>query len=222
MPGLTDSAILEVDVVDETGDTRTCAFQVKEELEDTGNVAKTYLIGSRGQYLRAAYEIADKTVPGELADENTESRRGYFVDGGAGQYVEQIAGKAGDRDLQWGDGSTDPTDPNDISKYDATGCDTLAQKQIFEYVISQSKTGSLGQARLYWGQWSDGTYADSAGAFGRPLTVAIIETNVTDDPDDPNAIDVSITAEWAAVLPEAVVDEAESVAKDINEIIPER
>ncbi|MFT8175926.1 hypothetical protein, partial [Salmonella enterica] len=72
----------------------------------------------------------------------------------------------GAQDDTWGDGSTDPNDPADVSKYDATGSDPQAMKEVLEWYITQPRHGSTGNARLYVGEWSDGTYASTAGAFG--------------------------------------------------------
>ena len=220
-PGLTDRAILEIDLDDASGITHTGAFSLQEDFQDTGTVAKQYLLSNRGQYLREAYDIAGDAI----SDEQTadlEHRRGYHVDGGAGQYTQQLEVTVSPDEDPWGDGSTDPADPTDISRFDASGeCDLTAKKQIFEWYVSQSKTGSLGQARLYVGQWSDGTYATNAGVFGRPLAVAIHETSVTRDPDEPAALNVVIEGQWTAVFPEAVVDDAATAAKDAADAILE-
>lgn len=207
-PGLTNRAILEIDVKDDSGTTRTGAFHLQEDLEDTGVVSKQYLLSNRGQYLREAYDVAADVIP-EAQTADLESRRGYHVDGGAGQYTQQLDVSISSDEDPWGDGSADPTNPDDISKYDASGdCDLTTKKQIFEWYVTQSKTGSLGQARLYIGQWSDGTYADAAGVFGKPLATAIHETSVTRDPDEPSCLKVVIEGQWTAVFPEAAVDEA--------------
>jgi len=222
MPGLRNKAVLEIDVQDQNGSTRTGVFVLQEDLQQSGSVSKRFLLSNRGQYIREAVDIGTEILSDELNDTDFEDRRGYHVDGGAGTYAQSLAAKAGDRDVQWGDGSTDPDDPSDVTKYDATGADPIAQKQILEWYISQSGTDSRGQCRLYIGEWADGTHAQLAGAFGKPLVLAIIESNVGLDPDDPSALDVTIEGEWTAVLPDAAVAEAESLVENISEIIPDR
>jgi len=219
---LRNRVVLEIDVEDSTDTTRTGVFVLREDLKQNSSVAKRYLLSNRGQYIREAVDIGTEILSDELAETDFEERRGYHVDGGAGTYAQSLTAKAGDRDVQWGDGSTDPNDPNDITKYDATGADPIAQKQILEWYISQSGTDSRGQCRLYTGEWTDGTHAQSAGAFGKPLVLAITESNIGLDPDDPSVVEVAIEGEWTAVLPDAAVAEAESLVENISEIIPDR
>jgi len=213
-------AVLEIDLEDDSGATRTGVFELKEDLETTTEITRKYLLSNRGQYLREAYDIGsdfqDALPGGDLTN-----RRGYHVDGGAGAFVVNLSATGGDRDLSWGDGSTDPDDQSDVSRYDATGADPLAQQQILEWYVSQAKTGSLGQARLYWGEWSDGTHASSTGAFGKPLVVALNELTTSDPPDDASAFSVDITAAWTALFPDAAVAEAQKLIDEIAAKVPE-
>lgn len=221
MTGLRNKAVLEIDLEDSSGTVHTGVFELREDLNDTGGVARQFLLSNRGQYIREAFDIGTDLLPEEITDADLENRRGYTVDGGAGEYTQRLTAKAGDRDAQWGDGSTDPNNPDDISKYDATGSDPTAQKQIFNWYASQAKTDSMGQARLHLGEWTDGTHSSTAGVFGKPLAVAITETEVTKDPEDPSALDVTIEGVWTAVFPDAVVQEAQDVVDNIAELIPE-
>ena len=221
MPGLREKAVLEIDLEDSDGNTHTGVFELQEDLNDSGAVNKTFLLSNRGQYIREAFDIGTDLIPDDIANADLENRRGYHVDGGSGEYTERLTAKAGDQDAQWGDGSTDPNDPADISKFDATGCDPIVQKQIFEWYSLQAKTDSMGQARLHIGEWTDDSYTAESGVFGKPLTVAIRETEVTLDPDDPSALDVTLEGVWTAVFPEAVVEEALDIIDEIAELMPE-
>ena len=216
MVGLRNKAVLEIDLQDGSGDTRTGEFHIREDLNASGEVTKQFLISNPGQYIREAADV----LPQDITDEEAESRRGYTIDSGGGTYAERIDAKAGDRDAQWGDGSSDPDDPADITKYDATGCDTQAQKQIFQWYISQAKTDSLGKARLHIGEWTDGSHSD-AGVFGKPLVIAIREANISRDPDDPGTLELSLECVWTAVLPEDVVDEAQQSVDELSQAITE-
>ena len=219
MTGLRGRAILEIDLEDETGTTRTCVFELREGLEPSSNITRRFLLSNKGQYIREAYDIGSEYIPGDLDTANTEDRRGYHVDGGAGQFGQTITAAAGDKDASWGDGSTDPNDPADISRYDATGCDLTAQKQILEWVTSQAATGSKGQARLHLGEWTDGSYSDP-GVFDRPFVVAIPEVTVSRDPTE-SKLKVTLEMAWTAVFPEAVVEEAQDAVDEIINAIPE-
>lgn len=221
MTGLRNKAILEIDLEDSDGTTHTGVFELREDLTDSGNVNKLFLLSNRGQYIREAFDIGSDYLPDEISSIDSENRRGYFVDGGAGTYSRQLSGKAGDRDAQWGDGSTDPNNPDDINRYDATGCDPIAQQQILEWYVAQAKTDSLGQARLHIGEWTDGTHGTDAGVFSKPLTVAVQEVETTKDTDDPSSFEVMLDLAWTAVTPEAFVDEVNNWIDDIAESIPE-
>lgn len=218
MPGLRNRAILEIDLRDSNDDLHTGVFELREDLSDTGEVTKQFLLSNRGQYIREAYDIGTDILPDDVAEADLEDRKGYHVDGGTGMYTESLDFTAGSQDAQWGDGSTDPDDPSDLNKYDATGADPTALKQVLEWYVSQARTGSGGPARLHIGEWTDGTYSDSAGVFDRPMPVAIKETNITKDPDDPSAIEGTIELAWTAVFPDVdvqgTIDEAAELVPD--------
>ncbi|WP_254768237.1 hypothetical protein [Salinilacihabitans rarus] len=218
MPGLRDTAVLEIDLDDST----TGVFELQEDLTDTGTVQKQYLLSNRGQYLREAYDIGVDLLPDEVEEADLEDRKGYHVDGGAGGYQEQLSFKAGAEGAQWGDGSTDPTNPDDIAKTDATGADPVAMKQVFEWYVTQSRSDSRGGCRLHIGEWTDGSHSTEAGVFGQPLPVAITEATVTYDPDDPGAIEVTLELEWTAVFPDVDLQGAiNDGLDDLAELIPD-
>ncbi len=150
MTGLSEKAFLEIDVVDDSDTERTCVFELQEDLEPSTSTVRLYLLGNRGQYVKEAFEIGADVLGVEDIPES-DNRRGYHVDGGAGSVQLTLDAKGGGRDAQWGDGSTDPADPDDVSKFDATGCDPQAQKDILDWVVSQAKTDSAAPARLYHG-----------------------------------------------------------------------
>ncbi len=219
MTGLSQKAYLEVDIVDDEDTERTCVFEFREDLEVAPNMTKAFLIGHRGEYVREAASVGADVLGVDIPE--AENRRGYYVDAGAGVETLTITATGGDRDMQWGDGSSDPADPEDVTKYDATGCDPRAQVDIIDWVISQAKTDSASPARLYHGQWADGTYADTAGAYNRPRAIAVQELSFEDPTDDPSGFTATIEAVWLAVFPEAAVDEAQRAIDELLEASPE-
>ncbi|WP_395166361.1 hypothetical protein [Natrinema pallidum] len=216
---LRDKAVLEIDITDANETTTTGEFHLREDLVDNGEITKQYLMSNRGQNIREVFDIGTDLLPDEVEDADLENRKGYHVDGGSGHYQETLsfAASPGDR---WGDGSTAGT--NNVAKTDATDSDPVAMKQVLEWFISQSKSDSTGGTRLHIGEWTNGSYSSSDGAFGQPMPVAINEASVTYDPDNPTAIEGSITLTWTSVFPDVDIEGAfESGLKDLAEMVPD-
>ncbi|PGF16187.1 hypothetical protein CP556_08720 [Natrinema sp. CBA1119] len=209
---LRSTAYLEIDI--NGGDT-TGVFELREDLSDTGDVTKNYLLSNRGQRFREAFDIGTDLLPDDVANADLENRKGYHVDGGSGHYQETLSFAASPGD-EWGDGSTDPDNPDDVNKTDATGSDPIAMKQVLEWFVTQSKSDSSGGTRLHIGEWTDGSHSSGAGAFGQPMPVAINESSITYDPDNPNAIEGSITLTWTSLFPD--VDLQGAVQDGLNDI----
>ena len=216
MTGLSEKAYLEIDLVDDSGTERTCVFELQEDLEPSTTTTHLYLLGNRGQYVKEAFEIGTDFLDVDGVGD-ADNRRGYHVDGGAGSVQLTLEAKGGDRDAQWGDGSSDANNPDDVTKYDATGCDPQAQKDILDWVSAQAKTDSASPARLYHGQFTDGTYAATAGAYGKPRAIAIAELNTTNPPDDTSAFTVTLEAIGTSVFPAASVAEAQDAVQELVE-----
>jgi len=201
---LTQTAYLTIDDGTSTG-----VFELNIGLEETAEINKTFILSNRGQYVQEIYEqIVDNT---SVATENR--RRGYHIDGGAGEWSHTLVFRTGLEDVTWGDGSADDT-------RDASGADVdaLTRKQVLEDWIARTRTDSFGQAKLYWGEWADGTYADSAGAFGRPMNIVIREASLSSPEvdQDVNTFEGNLTVERTSIFPEEV-DETLANAKDLVE-----
>jgi len=181
--------------------TTTAEFELEIGLEHTSELTKSYLMGERGQYIR---EIVNKTPLNDSGvDENTfERRKGYWIDGGAGNWQQTLGFETGLEDVTWGDGSGG-TGPGNVTETDASGADVkpLSRYQVFEFWMAQTLTDSNTPARLYVGEWSDGTYAAEAGAYNRPMTVAVVDHTVTNPVDESGSLEGSITVALIAPWP---------------------
>lgn len=214
---LRDVAYLEIDLEDADGTVHTGVFQLREDLDQTGDITINYLLSNRGQLLREAFDIGTDLMPENVTDADLERRKGYDVDGGSGIWTQSITAKGAQGDT-WGDGSTDPNDESDVSKYDATGSDPQAMKEVIEWYLTQPRHGSTGNARLYVGEWSDGTHADTAGAMGKPFRCAIREGTINRDPDDPSMVEVSLKLTWTALFPQAVGDSLDKISNWLDDL----
>lgn len=192
---LRDKAILEIE-----WDGRTGVFVMREDLEDTEEAERNFLMAERGQYIQEIWsEIVD--VSDALPDP-ADRRTGFHVDGGAGRHGWNLSWTTsfGEPDEQWGDGSSDPNDDSDFSKYDATGCHPVVKKQVFANFIAQSRTDSWGQATLHIGEWTDGTYSDESGIFG-PAAVVIEEGRLEKSGQEPISFDGTLQARRTELFP---------------------
>jgi len=171
---LATHAYLEIE-----GASGTATFELNIGLEYQSDLTKSYLMGSRGQYIR---EIVNQTPATGSFDEGR--RTGFWLDGGAGDWQPQLSFETGIESVQWGDGSGGDG-PGNVTKTDASGADVkaISRLQILQYWIAKSKSDSSGGTRIHYGEWTDGSIANvdstgiSAGAFGDPIPVAITDTS---------------------------------------------
>jgi len=196
---LRERAVLEVSV----GDT-TAAFEFKDEFEQEISVSHNYLVGGRGQYLQEIWDVVDFDIGTEGAIPNR--RAGYHVDGGAGRKSRTLSfatGKEPDGELLWGDGSGGNGSDN-VTTTDASGAGVSKydRADVFEYWIAECRTDSTIPGFLYYNQYSDGTYADSAGLHNNPLPVIVEEANISTDVDEPTAVSGQVTLVQTNILAE--------------------
>lgn len=144
-------------------------FELNIDLEPTVEINKNYLVGNRGQFIQEAFE----QIFGTSDSAQSKRGRGFTIDGGAANWTHTINFSTGLDDVQWGDGSNDGT-------RDASGADVKAikRKQVLARWIGETRTDSQGQAKFYWGEWTDGRFQNNAGAFGRPMTVSIVSSQL--------------------------------------------
>lgn len=213
---LYNRTVLEISAFDRTG-----TFEFREH-EPNRELTHDYLVGGRGQILSELYAQATGLDPTDiLPDADPPRRAGYFVDAGGGRNqftISATVGK-GDEDLQWGDGSSTAGDAN---KYDATGdVDPVAKRDVLFRWLAEARSDSGGQVKLYTGEWSDGTYADTPGVFRRPKPVALISIRAEKAKDDAAVVPYTFEFEEVAPVPDAdeLVDDFTQAAEDaVNEL----
>lgn len=214
---LTDRAVLELDIEDDDGDTRTGVFVFREDLADATTINREHLLARRGQLMTEAWDIGTDLL--DIGDDvfaiDSDARRGYYVDAGTGHIARQLSFRAGYPDDDWGDGSDD-------DKYDATGSNRTHQKSVIEWYVSQVRADSRGSAELHIDEWCDDTHAEVAGAFAEPLPVAITEATVSKDGDDPGGLEITLEVEWAATVPaDDLRDAVDDTLDELAEIVPD-
>jgi hypothetical protein len=196
-----DTAYLEVE-----DNTSTAVFELSLGLRTSGELDKNYLMGSRGQYITEIFNVTDEL--GEIENDTVDRRAGFWVDGGAGNYSERIEFETGLEAVTWGDGSGG-TGPTNVTPRDASGADVkpLTRYHILSLWLARTLTDSRNPARLYFGEWADGTHHPSSGAFNQAMPCAI--TNYQPELPDVNesptsfqgVIEVSMLTPFASYNP---------------------
>jgi len=193
-------------------------FELSINLEETAEINKTFILSNRGQYIQEIYEqIVDDS---DIATE--QRRRGYHIDGGAGEWSHTLTFQTGLENVTWGDGSGG-TGPDNVTENDASGenVNALSRKQVLENWVARTRTDSFGQAKLYWGEWSDGTYAAEAGAFGRPMNVAIREASLSSPEidQDVNSFEGNLTVQRTSIFPEEVAETLDNAVELVEDAL---
>ena len=194
-----DTAYLVLEDTQGTG-----VFELSIELEPSGQLEKSFLMSSRGQYITAITNILPET--GEI-DSIMPRRAGFYVDGGAGDWIQTLSFTAGTEEdsIQWGDGSGGTGEAN-VTQRDASGAGINPQtrKDILELWLAKTKTDSRNPARLYFGEWTNGDYHSESGVFNQPMPVAVQSFDLSNPPEESSDMTGSITV--AAITPFADYD----------------
>jgi hypothetical protein len=215
---LTTEAWLEID----DGAGTTGQFQLQVNLEESTQMEKSFIMGRGG----TIQKIVDNIVQFKNIVDIENRRTGFTIDAGLGEETITLTFETGLEDVTWGDGSGGGTGPSNVTTTDASGADVkpLVRKQILEYWLRRTRTDSFGQARLHWGEWTDGTVGGaSAGVFNQPIPVAIQSYN--NDAPNPEETQASmtgiITMNRVALfptdqLPDYIVDAAEKIQQQLQ------
>lgn len=211
---LHDRLVLELDAFN-----RTAAFEFRDH-SPSRELTHSYLVGGSGQVLSELYSQASDVDPTDiLPDADTDRRAGIYLDAGAGTNAFTITAEVGtgDEDLQWGDGSSAAGSAN---KYDAAGeTNPGAKRDVLLRYLQEARTDSGGQLRLYIGEWSDGTYASSAGVFGKPIPVALVSVRAERPKDESATVTYTLEFEQATVAPTSVDELTQDFTDAANEAV---
>lgn len=159
---LRDRAVVELEKDGRTGEFHLPGASVTNGLE------REMLFGARGQLAQGLFDLLTGTGGGE-------GSTGVDVDAGMGKDLITVEANHGsERDdyspaLKWGDGSGD--EQWDISPTSGHPQDLQA---VLQWYARNSTTDSKQPAKLYWGPYSDGTYAATGGIFD-PIDVVVLD-----------------------------------------------
>lgn len=206
---LTEKAYLTV----EDDAENEAVFEFQQGLETDSDLDKQFIMSDRGLYIQ---EIFKEFLGDEANLEGANRRKGYTIDGGAGLWRENLTFRTGLEDVQWGDGSADDTK-------DASGPDVKAitRKQVIEDWLARTRTDSLRPGKLYWGEWTDGRFEGTAGAFGRPMFVSVDEYNLQSPEvdQDVNSMQGTMTLSRIALFPDSVPEDLEEATQLVQDAL---
>jgi len=189
-----NKAVLYVNATDGPaagGFTGEAEFHFETELEVRGELSKQPLIGGRGQVLN---ELFSAFVGGTGGD----GAGGITIDVGQGDdditlTHEAAVGESpvwGPVTTQGGSKTTNTALPAGHLPAEPPADRGFILKNVCRTLRGDSVRDSF---ELYIGPWSDGTYASSAGRFGRPIQVTPREVSVTNPDDDPSVAEITLT-----------------------------
>jgi hypothetical protein len=184
-----DRAVIEIDAdVDGDGSDETGVFHMVGDLEIQQIVRPDPILGPELQNIQSAIR--------RILNDGEANRKGAYVDIGAGRHAFEFnfLGWEGAQDsdgnpVQWGNTGTGGT------VGDATGEDPLVQMQVFHRYLQVAVVDSFNPARLYVGEYTDGTYG-TEGRYSQytPMKVMLETQRGVRDAMNPNSYDGSITA----------------------------
>lgn len=166
----------------------TGTFEMYGDTKVTENLRTGFLIGGRGSSVNGIIE--------GYRNDGDPTRKGVHLDLGGGQHTFEVeflgwegATKDDGADVQWGY-SSDPTVTDEAT---ATGADPTTQVNVLMNYLRVGTYDSRAPGRLYWGEYTDGTYDSSAGLVGGPLEVAVESPSLTRKAGETTKYDGSLT-----------------------------
>lgn len=192
-------AVLELDVdIDGDGSTETGVFEFVGDLEisQIGDTEPTLGEGDWTGRIATGIDAVATSILGPAQP----TRQGFWLDLGVGKHSMEInwTGWEGatDKDgnnVQWGTSSTEGLQTSNGTLVSATGQGPLIQMQLLAEFWRRGEFDSrAADARLRWGEYSDGTYASSAGELDDWLHVTIPRFDFSRVSEDPISFDGSI------------------------------
>lgn len=195
--------VVSEDAFDDT--VTDAVFEMEIGKQQTTELTKSYLMGSRGQYIR---EVTKKLNIEDIIEDDADvdnRRTGYWIDGGAGQWQETIEFRTGLEDIRWGDGES-ATGPDNVTPTDASGADVKKRSRadVLTYWLSRTITDSNNPGLLYAGEWTDGRFEGDAGAYAKPMYVAVNDSNFSTDVDRPSDFQGTVTVSRIDLFPDVL------------------
>lgn len=187
---LTNKAYLEVDRENRTG-----VFELTG-IEQNRSLDRRMLIGPRGQALQGVFDLGSQLPFADALGDIGAPGQGVSIDGGQGEHVFELEAEIIPEGLSnWGDGSGN-------AKFDApASSDSLFKREdVLHFFARTAQTDSLTPGRLYWSEWTDGTYAASAGAHNQPANVLVRQLETTIARDD-SALTVTLVLARTETFP---------------------
>jgi hypothetical protein len=166
-------------------------------VESTQEFTKQMLVGNRGQVISEIASLVPGS-PGEGAD-----GAGFNLDFGQGLQTFTLSFsliEANTEPTDWGDGSGS-------APLDAASDGRQTQLQTLGWWARKTRTGSQNTAKLYWGDFSDGTYAASAGVFNGPINVRIVSVTLPYQKDEPSRSTPEIELARTSTAPDIISDD---------------
>jgi hypothetical protein len=202
---LTNKAYLEVDRENRTG-----VFELTS-VEQTRSLDRRMLIGPRGQALQGALDLSSQLPFADALGDIGTNGQGVTIDGGQGEHVFELEAEITAEGLsRWGDGSGN-------AKFDAPASSNslFNREDVIHFFCRTAQTDSLTPGRLYWSEWTDGTYAASAGAHNQPADVLVrqLETTI---PRDDSALIVTLVLVRTETFPDWGASEVGDALDDLK------
>jgi len=209
-------------VQDDSGD--EAVFEFNRGLEISGELQKQFIMSNRGQIIQEVYQqLIDDEDASAPELEGRSRRKGFSIDGGGGVWSQTITFQTGleSEDIMWGDGSS-----ND--QLDASGpdVDPTRRRDIIEDWLARSRTDSQRLAKWYYGEWTDGRFEGTAGAFNQPMFVSVDEFNMQSPEIDQNVnsfegnITISRVQPFPEDIPGTINDAVDRVSDALGGITP--
>ena len=194
----------------------TGVFDFRDVDSVVEEVDKSHLVGGRGTVVSELISQTTERDPTDIlpGDGEPGRRAGIHVDAGGGENTFTLSAESGlDPDDQFGTGETDPTDPGDTTRLDATGSHPSAKRDVLLRWVAQTRVDSSRPARLYVSEHDDD------GAFGEPIPVAI--NSARGEVDTETTLEATFELQRTSEVIDVLTDAAEDVVDAVGDLLPD-